>query len=87
MLDEFTYMFETPFSQTNRDFPCNIDRPPHQNTSEGKMYMANHNLNVEFSFGSTSLLVPNTVDLNETNAVSGYGSLGLQVNNCLGICS
>ena len=44
--------------------------------------MANHNLNTEISLGGSSLLVPTTVLLNETNAVSGYGSLGLAANNC-----
>src|SRR5271167_1377949 len=27
ILDEFTYMWETPFDQTNQSFPCNVDRP------------------------------------------------------------
>ncbi|KAL7266741.1 hypothetical protein RUND412_010697 [Rhizina undulata] len=84
ILDEFTYMFETPFSQTNASFPCNVDRPPDQpkNTTMGKLYMANHNLNVNFSLGGVDLLVPNTVELNVTNGVSGFGSLGLQANTC-----
>ena len=28
LLDEWAQMFETPFSPTNRDFPCTADRPP-----------------------------------------------------------
>lgn len=32
----------------------------------------------------TSLLVPTVPLLNETNAISGYGSLGLAANNCNG---
>lgn len=27
ILNEFTYMWETPFDETNASFPCNIDRP------------------------------------------------------------
>lgn len=84
ILDEFSYMWETPFSQTDVAFPCTIDRPPDQpkNDTEGKLYIANHNLNVEFSFAGQSLLVPNTVAINSTNAVDGPGSLGLQANQC-----
>ncbi|KAI5857114.1 PLC-like phosphodiesterase [Tricharina praecox] len=84
LLDEFTYMWETPFSQTNQDFPCNVDRPPDQNATEAarKMYMANHNLNVEFTAFGTVALVPNTIAINQTNGVDGYGSLGLQSENC-----
>ena len=26
ILDEFIYMWETPFDQTNSSFPCNVDR-------------------------------------------------------------
>ncbi|KAH0613234.1 uncharacterized protein H6S33_009614 [Morchella sextelata] len=87
ILDEFSYMWETPFSQTDAAFPCTIERPPDQprNDTEGKLYMANHNLNVEFSFAGQSLLVPNTVAINSTNAVDGPGSLGLQANQCRGL--
>ena len=44
--------------------------------------MANHNLNTEIPLGGSSLLVPTTTLLNETNAVSGYGSLGLSARDC-----
>lgn len=46
--------------------------------------MANHNLNTQINLAGTSLLVPTTTLLNETNAVSGEGSLGLMANNCAG---
>lgn len=84
ILDEFSYMFETPFSQTNDAFPCSIDRPPDQpkDDTEGKLYMANHNLNVELDIINKVLLIPNTVAINQTNAVSGFGSLGAQTQDC-----
>lgn len=84
LLDEFGQMWETPFSSTNRDFICVVDRPPSQNRDESldRMYMANHNLNVELSFGSFNLLVPAFPLLYETNAVAGYGSAGAQVTGC-----
>ena len=46
------------------------------------MYMANHNLNTEISLAGTSLLVPTTALINQTNALNGSGSLGLMANNC-----
>lgn len=87
ILDEFSYMFETPFSQTDDAFPCNIDRPPDQpkDSTEGKLYMANHNLNVELDIVNEVLLIPNTVAINQTNAISGHGSLGTQTQHCGGM--
>lgn len=53
LLEEFTYVFETPYSPTNRDFPCNAQRPPGLNVSEGRqrLYLANHNLNLQLGIG------------------------------------
>ncbi|EFQ96692.1 hypothetical protein MGYG_08616 [Nannizzia gypsea CBS 118893] len=84
ILDEFTYIWETPFSPTDRNFPCVVQRPPGLNEADARkrMYMANHNLNLEISIAGATILVPNTVLLNETNAVSGYGSLGAMAGNC-----
>ena len=86
ILDEFSQMWETPFSPTNRSFPCTQERPPgiNRTQAEQRMYMANHNLNTEISLAGTSLLVPSTPLINETNAVNGTGSLGLMANNCAG---
>ncbi|KAI9873225.1 MAG: hypothetical protein M1830_000679 [Pleopsidium flavum] len=84
ILDEFSQMWETPFSPTDRRFPCTVQRPPGiKNTQAGeRLYMANHNLNIEITLAGISLLVPNTVLLNETNNVTGFGSLGLMANDC-----
>lgn len=84
ILDEFSQMWETPFSPTNRSFPCTPERPPELSDEDAKnrLYLANHNLNTEIPLGGSSILVPTTTLLNETNAVSGYGSLGLAANNC-----
>lgn len=86
ILDEFSQMWETPFSPTNRSFPCTQQRPPNlsRQAAESRMYMANHNLNTEISLAGTSLLVPTTALINETNALNGSGSLGLAANNCAG---
>lgn len=84
ILDEFSQMWETPFSPTDRNFPCTVQRPPNLAPQDAKnrLYMANHNLNLEVSFAGLNILVPNTALLNVTNGVSGYGSLGWMADNC-----
>lgn len=86
VLDEFSQMWETAFSPTNRSFPCTQQRPPglSQQDAEGRTYLANHNLNTEISLAGISLLVPTSALINETNALNGTGSLGLMANNCAG---
>ncbi|KAJ5805952.1 PLC-like phosphodiesterase [Penicillium pulvis] len=84
LLDEFSQMWETPFSPLNRSFPCTVQRPTGISTAKAKdrMYMANHNLNLEIVFDDIDILIPDSAEINVTNAVSGYGSLGLMANNC-----
>lgn len=86
ILDEFTQMWETPFSPTDADFPCTEQRPPDLSEEDAKdiLYMANHNLNVDVEFEGLEILIPNTAVLNSTNAVSGFRSLGLMADNCTG---
>jgi hypothetical protein len=87
LLNEFTYMWETPFSPTNRSFPCTVQRPQGLAESDARtrMYIANHNLNTELKLGGASILVPNMVLLNVTNAVSGFGSAGAMSRGCTGL--
>ncbi|KAJ5297868.1 hypothetical protein N7508_008117 [Penicillium antarcticum] len=84
LMDEFSQMWETPFSPTNKNFPCTVQRPPGLSEANAKkrLYMANHNLNLQLNLGSLSLLIPNTAELNVTNGVSGEGSLGWMAENC-----
>ncbi|KAL1964273.1 hypothetical protein VTN77DRAFT_7093 [Rasamsonia byssochlamydoides] len=84
ILDEFSQMWETPFSPTDRNFPCTVQRPPNLADSDARnrLYLANHNLNLEIQLAGLDILVPNTALLNVTNAVSGYGSLGWMADNC-----
>lgn len=86
VLDEFSQLWETPFSPTNRSFPCTQQRPPGLSTqdAEQRMYMANHNLNTELTLAGISLLVVTVSLLNETNNVTGFGSLGAMANDCSG---
>ncbi|KAB8227745.1 PLC-like phosphodiesterase [Aspergillus alliaceus] len=84
LMDEFSQMWETPFSPTDRAFPCTVQRPPDlaEPDAKNRMYMANHNLNLQMNVLNLNLLIPNTALLNETNAVEGYGSLGWMAGNC-----
>jgi hypothetical protein len=84
ILDEFSQMWETPFDPTNRSFPCTTQRPPNLSAqdAENRLYMTNHNLNYEISILGNSLLVPNIPLLNVTNNVTGFGSLGLNAQQC-----
>lgn len=84
LLDEFANMWETPFSPTDPAFPCTQQRPPNQarNISEDRMYIANHNLNVDVSIAGLSLLIPAFTLLNQTNGVTGSGSAGAASLNC-----
>jgi hypothetical protein len=85
LLSEFSYIWETPFSPTDPAFPCTEQRPPNQaeDVSRNRMYMLNHNLNIQVSLGGASdLLIPAYSLLDEVNAASGNGSLGLNVENC-----
>lgn len=83
-IDEFSNMWETPFDPVDQAFPCTIQRPDGLTVDQGKgmLYLANHNLNADFSILGTSLLVPDVSQLNQTNNVTGYGSLGLAANSC-----
>ncbi|KAJ8059698.1 hypothetical protein OCU04_011346 [Sclerotinia nivalis] len=85
VLDEFTNMWETPFDPTNRSFPCVPQRPPNLQDADAKshIYMTNHNLNYDINLLGISLLVPYQNLLNETNNATGYGSLGMNAEQCV----
>jgi len=84
LLDEFNYQWQTPFSPTDPAFPCTQQRPPNQaeSLSRNRMYMVNHNLNIDINIAGTSILVPAYGQLEQINAVSGNASLGLNVEGC-----
>ncbi|KAL8929338.1 MAG: hypothetical protein Q9172_000510 [Xanthocarpia lactea] len=84
VLDQFSQMWETPFSPTDRTFPCTQQRPPglSREDAEQRMYMANHNLNTELTLVGITILVPTVSLLNQTNNVTGFGSLGAMAQDC-----
>ncbi|KAI2625777.1 PLC-like phosphodiesterase [Hypoxylon sp. NC1633] len=85
LLDEFSQLWETPFDPVDQSFPCTVQRPPDLAEADAKnrLYMINHNLNIELSILGTDMLVPARTELNVTNNITGTGSLGLSANNCL----
>jgi hypothetical protein len=84
LLDEFSQLWETPFDPTDNTFPCTVDRPPNLADADAnnRLYLINHNLNIELTILGTSMLVPARSELNVTNAANGTGSLGLAGINC-----
>lgn len=84
LLDEFSQMWETPFDPLDQNFPCTVQRPPDLSPEDAKkrLYLMNHNLNVEVSLLGNTILVPAVTELNTTNNVTGFGSLGSAAENC-----
>ncbi|GKT49045.1 PI-PLC X domain-containing protein 1 [Colletotrichum spaethianum] len=79
ILDEFQYYWETPFGETNADFPnCTINRPQGANPN-GYMYLVNHFLDVELFAGIT---IPDQLNAPKTNSLQ---SIDKQVNLCRGM--
>ena len=81
ILPEFTYMWETPFDQTDPSFPCTVNRPPSivGQFPTGRLSVINHFLDTSLT---ADVLIPDVSALNVTNAVSGAGSLGAQIHSC-----
>ncbi|RMZ74535.1 tat pathway signal sequence [Pyrenophora seminiperda CCB06] len=84
LLSQFNYQWQTPFSPTDPSFPCTQQRPPNQTEelSRNRMYMMNHNLNIEVSLLGQDILLPAYTLLDQVNAVSGNSSVGLNVQDC-----
>ncbi|CAN8106424.1 unnamed protein product [Discula destructiva] len=84
LIDEFSNMWETPFDPTDQTFPCTIQRPGPLSHADAtnRLYLTNHNLNAEVSVLGTSILVPDVTNLNTTNNVTGFGSLGVTAAAC-----
>lgn len=97
IIDEFTHIWETPFSPQNDSFPCTQQRPPGLNETvarEEYMYLANHNLNVAIDIGSLTggssndpILIPNSADINNTNGdLDTHGQLQQMAMDCNSKC-
>ncbi len=71
---------------TDQAFPCTVQRPPNLDLDaagpQNRLYLMNHNLNVEFDILGASILVPAVSLLNRTNDFFGPGSLGAAAQAC-----
>ena len=86
ILEQFNHMWETPFSPTDPSFPCTVQRPSNLSPEEARdrLYMANHNLNLQLDIRDIEILVPNFFLIEQTNAESGFLSLGQMAEECTG---
>ena len=80
IIDEFTNIWETAYDVTDTAFPCTLNRT--DGTAEGKMGLSNHFLDTYASIIGVQSLVPDKANLNQTNAVTGVGSLGQEAQTC-----
>ncbi|KAH9858064.1 PLC-like phosphodiesterase [Lenzites betulinus] len=76
IIDEFTNVWETAFDVTDTTFDCNVNRT--HGDSATQMYLINHFLDKLIA----GFPAPDSADADTTNAVSGVGSLGQQVQTC-----
>ncbi|KAF8711775.1 PLC-like phosphodiesterase, partial [Rhizoctonia solani] len=83
IIDEFSNIWETAYNVVDNAFPCTLNRT--DGTAEGKMGLSNHFLDKYASVLGIQSLVPDKDALNQTNAVSGVGSLGQEVQTCLAL--
>lgn len=80
ILDEFAYMFETPFDTTDPNFAqCKVDRPANANP-DGRMYLVNHNLDIDLLHNG-DILIPDHPDVAKTNAATGNPSSIMNQSN------
>jgi hypothetical protein len=79
LLDEFSNIWETAFDITDQnDFDCAVNRSNSAIDTSTQMFLINHFLD-QLILGQPA---PDPNQANETNAVSGFGSLGAQVSTC-----
>ncbi|OCH96420.1 PLC-like phosphodiesterase [Obba rivulosa] len=76
LIDEFTNIWETAFDVTDTTFDCNVNRTNGDTSTQ--MYLINHFLDQLIA----GFPAPDPEQANVTNAVSGVGSLGQQVQTC-----
>ncbi|KIM47796.1 hypothetical protein M413DRAFT_439473, partial [Hebeloma cylindrosporum] len=77
LIDEFTNIWETAYNVIDPSFDCNVNRTKGDTSTQ--MYLINHFLD-QLVLGQP---VPYIDKLNQTNAATGAGSLGAQVETCV----
>jgi hypothetical protein len=79
-MDEFRYVFETPYDNRNETaFNCVIDRPEEPDDPSKMMYIINHFLYGALTIGKTLIELPQKGTSNVTNAAD---SLLKQAKTC-----
>ena len=73
---EFTNVWETAYDVTDTTFDCNVNRTNGDTSTQ--MYLINHFLDKLVA----GVPAPDPDHADTTNAVSGVGSLGVQVETC-----
>jgi len=87
LMDEFTFIFENPFDNTNvTDFTCAPNRPTSVENnvqaaiSSNRMALVNHFL---YSSGAFDIETPNVGQINTTNSAgNSVGQLGYSLSQC-----
>ena len=80
---EFSNMWEDAYDVTDQDFACNVNRSSGSPTTT--LSLTNHYLDVYGNILGINAWLPNKDLLNETNAETGYGSIGQGAENCVGL--
>jgi len=68
ILDEFQFVWETPFDSTDASFPCTVDRISGPLAQTDHLNLVNHFLDKAL-FGINSVLLPDKSDASTTNSV------------------
>lgn len=68
ILPEFPMIWETPFSVTDSNFPCSVDRIAGPLSTEDHMYMINHSLNKDLL--GLGIIISDPLDAPTTNSVA-----------------
>ncbi|KAH8712269.1 PLC-like phosphodiesterase [Phaeosphaeriaceae sp. PMI808] len=85
LMDQYAFTFENDFENINpSNYSCNPSRPTNLRTTEaaassGRMFIMNHFLYETQLFGIQS---PNASYAGTTNAQTGFGSLGISIEDC-----
>lgn len=79
ILPEFDYIWEDPFSSTDKNFPCRVDRIRGPLSAPDHMNMINHNLNTNLIPIGDGVLISDRASAETTNGVS---SILAHANGC-----
>ncbi|KAF5368279.1 hypothetical protein D9615_010377 [Tricholomella constricta] len=79
ILPQFDMVWEDPFSSTDKNFPCRVDRIRGPLSTDEHLNMINHNLNTNIIPIGDGVLISNRIDAPTTN---GVNSILAHANGC-----